>query len=344
MHGLERPHQFAGLGAQCDDRVGVLVISGPLAAPKIRARRAGRQEHQPALFIRRHRRPDIGMAGLDAVVKQRIETPARPSAPRVEGAHEPKRRIDAAVVADRRADDDHAAAHQRRGRDLKLAWRVQRLADIDLDFAAAAEIRAWRAGLGVERDEARIIGVGDNARAARCANGCLLVHPISDAAAVVAVGDAGCGADLRIEPPHLGAAAGIERDHLVEGRAEDHAVLDEQRRRLEFGARHHVRRAAVEIAGAELPGLDQISDIGRRDHSERRKPRAAAVSAPMLPRQSRRGDEACEGKQAGELSHFPYDRPMPDCYFDFLAVSAGRATPHGSYFSFGSGIFSSAAL
>ena len=26
------------------------------------------------------------------------------------------------------------------------------------------------------------------------------------------------------------------------------------------------------------------------------------------------------------------------CYFDFFAASAGRATPHGSYFSFGSGI------
>jgi hypothetical protein len=31
-------------------------------------------------------------------------------------------------------------------------------------------------------------------------------------------------------------------------------------------------------------------------------------------------------------------------YFDFLAESAGRAIPHGSYFSLGSGIFSSAAL
>ena len=31
-------------------------------------------------------------------------------------------------------------------------------------------------------------------------------------------------------------------------------------------------------------------------------------------------------------------------YFGFLAVSAGRATPHGSYFSLGCGILSSAAL
>ena len=41
----------------------MLVVAGPLAAPEIRARRRRRQEHQPALFVGRHRRPDVGMAG-----------------------------------------------------------------------------------------------------------------------------------------------------------------------------------------------------------------------------------------------------------------------------------------
>jgi len=37
--------------------------------------------------------------------------------------------------------------------------------------------------------------------------------------------------------------------------------------------------------------------------------------------------------------------PCSACaYFGFLAGSEGRATPHGSYFSFGSGMRSSAAL
>ena len=98
MHGLKRPHEFAGLGAQRDHGIGMLVVAGPLAAPEIRARRRRRQEYHAAVFVHRHRRPDIGMARDDAAMDQGIEAPARPPGPGIEGAHGTGRRLDAAIV------------------------------------------------------------------------------------------------------------------------------------------------------------------------------------------------------------------------------------------------------
>ena len=119
-------------------------------------------------------------------------------------------------------------------------------------------------------------------------SGGLRVDPIGDAAAIVAIGRALCGRDFRIVPPFRRAAARIERDHLVERRAEDQAVLDQQRRGLKLGPLHHLGRAGVEIAGAEFPGADEIADIVRRDLIERRKPRSAGIAAPMLPSERRK--------------------------------------------------------
>ena len=86
-----------------------------------RAGRRRRQEYEPALFIHRHRRPDIAVAGFNVIVHQRIERPARLSCPRIEGAHDAERRVDADIVRDRGADHEYAAAHHRRRRDLEFA-------------------------------------------------------------------------------------------------------------------------------------------------------------------------------------------------------------------------------
>ena len=135
VHGLIRPHQLAGLGAQCHHRIGVLVVAGPLAAPEIRARRGRRQEHQAARFVHRHRRPHIGVAGDDAVTQQRIETPARQAGARIERAHRAGRCLDAAIIRNRGAYDDDVACHHRRRRDLEFAGPLQRHAGIDPDLA-----------------------------------------------------------------------------------------------------------------------------------------------------------------------------------------------------------------
>src|SRR5580692_7772778 len=198
MHGLERPHEFAGLASERDHGIGVLVIPGPFAAPEIRTRRRRRQEHQPARFIRGHWRPDIGGAGADAIVNQGVEAPARSAGSRVEGAHHPERRVDADIVRDRGADHNDATAHHRRGRDLEFARPKQRLADVDLHFAILAEIGAGNAGLRVQRDDTDIVGAHE--------------YP---AAAIVAVGWALAGRNLGIVSPLHGARAGIKRDHFV---------------------------------------------------------------------------------------------------------------------------------
>ena len=298
VHGLERPHQLTGFDAQRHHRIGVVVVAGPLAAPEIRARRGCRQEHEPALIVHRHRRPDIGGAGGDFVVNQRVETPAQASAPRIEGAHGAERGIDPAIIRDGGTDHDDAAAHRRRRGDLEFARPFELPADLRPDLAIVAEIRARRARPGIERDDTGVVGAHEDPAAAGCAFSRLLVAPIGDAAADIAVGGTLAGADFRIVAPLLRPAAGIERNHLVERGADDQAVLDEQRRRLEFRPLHDLGRTGREIPGMEFPGPDELADIVGRDLGQRRKPHPAAIAAPMVPGERRRGGQQRSGQQA----------------------------------------------
>jgi hypothetical protein len=168
----------------------------------------------------------------------------------------------------RRADNDDAAAHHRRRRDLKFAWPFQ-LSDLELDLAANAETGAGNPGFRIERDHADVIGAHENPRATGCGFGNPVVDPIGDTPAGVAISRPLGGRDFRIVSPLLRAGTGIERDDLVEGRTEDQAVLDQQGRCLEFRARHYRQRAGFEIAGTKFPGADETIDIGRRDLGER---------------------------------------------------------------------------
>ena len=253
MHGLERPGEFTGLALERDHGIGMRVVAGPLAAPEIRARRGRRQEHEPALVIGRHRRPDIGVASVDAVMDQRIEAPARRAAPCIEGAHRAERCFDANIVRYRRADHHDTVGHDGSRGDLEFAGPEQALADVDLHLAVAAETRAGHAGLRIERDQACVVGPHIDAAAAGGAIGCSAIDPMRDATAVEAVAGTLGVRDFRIEAPFLRAGAGIERYHLVERRTQDQTVLDEQRCRLELGALHRLRRAAGEIAGTVGP-------------------------------------------------------------------------------------------
>ena len=58
---------------------------------------------------------------------------------------------------------------------------------------SAAEIGAGNAGAGIERDHADVVGAHEDPRAAGGAFGGLIVDPIGDAAAIVAVGRALAG-------------------------------------------------------------------------------------------------------------------------------------------------------
>src|ERR1700692_2201380 len=187
-------------------------------------------------------------------MKQRVPCPARTSGPRIEGAHGAERRIDADIVRDRGADDDDAAAHYRRGGDLEFARPDQWLSDIERDLAIGAEFGAGNPGPGVERNDAKIIGANENPAAAGGAFGRLVVNPVRDATAGIAVAGAPAGIDLGIVAPLLRTGPGIERDDLVERRAEYQTILDQYRRGLEFRACHQRRVAGLQIAGAKFEG------------------------------------------------------------------------------------------
>jgi hypothetical protein len=113
------------------------------------------------------------------------------------------------------------------------------------------------------------------------------IDPIGDAATIVAVAGTFAAGDFRVVAPFLRARAGVERDHLVEGRAQDQAVLDEQRRCLELRPRGRLARTVHEIAGVKLPGSEERIDIGRRDLVERREARPALIAAPIFPAERR---------------------------------------------------------
>src|SRR5664280_1492167 len=149
-------------------------------------------------------------------MNQGVPAPARPPGPRVEAAHRTERCIDADIVRDRRTDNDHAAAHDRRRGDLEFAGPDQLLSDVEPDLPIGAEIATGNAGPGVERDDAGFVGAHENPAVAGGAFGRLVVDPVSHATADVTVARTLTGIELRIVAPLLRAAAGIERDHLVE--------------------------------------------------------------------------------------------------------------------------------
>ena len=91
--------------------------------------------------------------------------------------------LDGAIVADGGADDDEPAHDGRRRRDLIAATAV---ADLDargeIDLPVMAEIGAWDAGRGVQRDEPRVDGADEDATTTCAARRSVGVEPRRDAA------------------------------------------------------------------------------------------------------------------------------------------------------------------
>src|ERR1700741_190645 len=109
------------------------------------------------------------------------------------------------------------------------------------------EILTRLTGLGIERDHAGIVGTHEDPASTGGPFRSLIVQPMRDAAAIVTIGgNLGVG-DLRVKAPLLDARARIERDYLVERRAQDQRVLDKQWRSLELGACDRRLRPAFEI-------------------------------------------------------------------------------------------------
>ena len=124
------PDAFAGLCFHADQTLTEEVVAGPLTAVEIVAGRADRQVDIAQFLVRAHRRPDVGrprglpgvtFPGLVAVVaflRDRAKLPDLSASARVKALHITRRRIfgglSEAPIDDRRTDDHHPAADDRR--------------------------------------------------------------------------------------------------------------------------------------------------------------------------------------------------------------------------------------
>ena len=286
----------------------MLVVSRTLAAPEVGTRRGGRQEHQASRLVDGHRRPDISGTRFNSIKQERVPRPARPSGPSVEGTYGTARCPRAHIIRDDGTDDDDISCDDSWRRNLHLARPLERHARVNFHLAAAAKIGAWHARRRIKGDHAQVVRAHKDARSAGGARGRLFVHPVSDATAVVAIGGALGGADLRVEPPLRHTGSWIERDHLVERRAKDEAVLDEKRRCLELRPRHQSWIAPSKVACVELPAANEAVHIRRGYLLQRRKACTAAIAAPMVPSKGRIGGQV--SRRTDEQQHHHHARSV----------------------------------
>ncbi len=271
------------------------VVARPQPAVEIRAGAGGRQEHEPARFVHRHWRPDVGVAFVGhrrAVPAQsfrfrgfprdRIEGPAWHAGSCVECPHRPARSLHAQVVGDGGADNDDAAGDDRCGADLVLAGPFQRRLRVDDDFPARAEVFAAPAVREVDRDQAVVVGAGEDARCTRLVCRHAVIAPVGDAAADVTVGRPLLHVDQRIVAPEFGAGRRIERDDDIERGAENQLVLDQDRGHFELGALEG-GRGRLRVARAIGPDRHEVLDGLGGDLDRRRVAQAAGVTAEVGP-------------------------------------------------------------
>jgi hypothetical protein len=88
--------------------------------------------------------------------------------------------------------------------------------------------------------------------------------------------------DLRIEIPLLLAGLRVERQHAVEGRADEHRSADHDRRRLKLAFGKAVASVG-NVAGVHLPGHRQLRDVRFIDLGQRRIAAASGIAAVRGP-------------------------------------------------------------
>ncbi len=211
-------------------------------------------------------------------------TPLQLSGARVEGAHRAEFRIVAAIVADRRSHDHEIVNYHRRRGHLIIAGILQLDALGQVHGAVLAEIAAYRAIAGRDGNQPGVNrGQEDASQAAALHDGRrrFAVHPSDHSAGShfrIALG----AIHLRIVFPDFLAVLRIERDYLVERRAQIHDAVHYDRRGFEgrFAIQFGFRLQGV---GVIHPSLLQLRHIGAVDQRQRRVARAAAVVAVIGP-------------------------------------------------------------
>ena len=174
VDGLEAPHDLAGRAAERHH--GAPVVRERRITVEVVGRRvAGRDEDQVSLHVHRHRRPHVGRAQhvarrarvLGAALEVRrcqVPGPAERTRANVEAAHDAARSVDPLIVGDRRPHHDDVPRDDGRRRHLVLAAPLL-LPDarVEVDLPRLPEIGAGAPGGGVQRDQPRVVGPGQDA-------------------------------------------------------------------------------------------------------------------------------------------------------------------------------------
>ncbi|MCG3164009.1 MAG: hypothetical protein JMDDDDMK_05475 [Acidobacteria bacterium] len=292
MRCLKMPDALAGSGVQADDAFSKQVIAKAVAAVPVVGRRAGRQVDVAQLFIQRHRRPDVGVAGVLprlilpglraelACLRDGVEDPDGFARAGVECLHVAARRfLIGRPVGDRRADNYHIAINHRRGSDGVIARiNCQRDGFGEIDPALLAEVRDRLPRPGVERDQ---IGV------ARAQEDSFLftVRPVSHAAMQKAVVGRASGFEAAgVIAPERPAGLRVERRHVAERRADVERAADHQRRRLvRVDARPRIRLQHLDVRRIPRPRDFEKFDVVLINLVERRILPPALVAAVIAP-------------------------------------------------------------
>ena len=122
------PDALAGLGVEGHEALGEEVVAGAVAAVEVVGRRFNRQVDVAELQVRRHRRPDGGVAGVAPRValpglvpeltreRDRVEDPPPLAGPDVVAAHEPGDVLPAGRKSAQRAADHRNVSYDHRRR------------------------------------------------------------------------------------------------------------------------------------------------------------------------------------------------------------------------------------
>ena len=245
LDDLEGPGERAVSRVQRDHRVGVLVRTGTQTAVEVRAGTRRRQEDQAALRVDRHRRPDVRRrpslcrrCGTSGSQFQR-SAPLRASNARTrpEGAEtRPLSLIDEPTTT---------TSPSTTGADE--TWNSPGQTSRPVSISTSPSLpkpTQVSAGACVEGDQARVGRRAEDAQRAGRVDGRRGITPLGDAAAVEEIRRAPIDRDFRVVAPGLGTRRRVESDDLVERRAQDELVVDEDGRRLKLHAAHQCGRPA----------------------------------------------------------------------------------------------------
>ncbi len=232
-------------------------------------------------------------AGVRILVT-RVERPAHLAGDHIKTAQYAAWHIGLHVIRDASTDNHRRPGHRRGGGEL--IFRVLRLAKprFKIHHAVIAEAFAEFAVIGVERNQARVDGIHQNATLAggtrgkrrrrhRCGTRQGRLHDrfgrVEIRKAAAAVPDFRFGVDFTF--PDLLTAVRFYRNYIVVRRAEIKRIADLQRRLLIFRA--VAGRAVRNIAGVERPGDFQIFNVIAVNLIQRDEAAAARRIAVIRP-------------------------------------------------------------